>query len=157
MLEQMFRSGVQWSVCRQNPNVNRAIPSKLSIHFIVPPIERDWRGPTSAKTLREHRQCRLDFTGGSLSLKPVVWNRMSDAPASGQIRHFVERHAAISQGVTVWEQFLGTHDHFSGPSRHYSSHMDEAYCATHAIKSPRCHLYMLGIHILRDSPIYIRI
>ncbi|GFU62003.1 HTH_Tnp_Tc3_2 domain-containing protein [Trichonephila clavipes] len=37
-----------------------------------------------------------------------VWRRTSQRSDPAFI---VERHTAISQGVTVWEQFLGTHDH----------------------------------------------
>ncbi|GFV66364.1 uncharacterized protein TNCV_1478281 [Trichonephila clavipes] len=49
----------------------------------------------------------------------------------------VERHTAISQGVTVWEHFLGHTIIFSGPSRHFDSSQIRgryfnADCATHA-------------------------
>ncbi|GFV16074.1 uncharacterized protein TNCV_808531 [Trichonephila clavipes] len=53
----------------------------------------------------------------------------------------VERHTAISQGVTVCEQFLGPHDHLCGPSRHFDSSQIRgryfnADCATHLSSRP---------------------
>ncbi|GFT34922.1 uncharacterized protein TNCV_786431 [Trichonephila clavipes] len=60
---------------------------------------------------------------------------------------------------SVGSNFLGHTIIFSGPSRHFDSSQIRgryfnADCATHAIKSPRCHLSnrIMLVHILRDSP-----
>ncbi|GFV18396.1 uncharacterized protein TNCV_378101, partial [Trichonephila clavipes] len=83
------------------------------------------------------------------------------APASGPIRHLLSRrHTAISRRCdSVGSNFLGHTIIFSGPSRHFDSSQIRgryfnADCATHAIKSPRCHLSnrIMLVHILRDSP-----
>ncbi|GFU19354.1 HTH_Tnp_Tc3_2 domain-containing protein [Trichonephila clavipes] len=72
-----------------------------------------------------------------------VWRRTGQRSDPAFI---VERRTAISQGVTVWgSNFLGHTIIFSAPSRHFDSSQIRgryfnADCATHAIKSPRCHL-----------------
>ncbi|GFX66470.1 uncharacterized protein TNCV_1291511 [Trichonephila clavipes] len=64
----------------------------------------------------------------------------------------VERHTAI-RCDSVGEQFLGHTIIFSGPSRHFDSSQirGNVDCATHAIKSPRCHLDNARPHTARLS------
>ncbi|GFW85508.1 hypothetical protein TNCV_145531 [Trichonephila clavipes] len=71
-----------------------------------------------------------------------VWRRTGQRSDPAFI---VERHTAISQGVRVWGAISWDTIIFSGPSRHFDSSQIRgryfnADCATHAIKSPRCHL-----------------
>ncbi|GFV73864.1 HTH_38 domain-containing protein [Trichonephila clavipes] len=96
--------------------------------------DRSWlEEPTSAKTLPltpHHRQCRLDFCRPRATWSVTDWRRVIFSDESrfslsaddhrtrlrrtGQRSDpafIVERYTAISQGVTVGEQFLGTHDH----------------------------------------------
>ncbi|GFW48352.1 HTH_Tnp_Tc3_2 domain-containing protein [Trichonephila clavipes] len=111
-----------------------------------------------------HRQCRLDFCRPRATWSVTDWRRVIFSDESrfslsaddhrtrvwrrtGQRSDpafIVERHTAISQGVTVWGA-MGHTIIFSGPSRHFDSSQIRgryfnADCATHAIKSPRCHL-----------------
>ncbi|GFS89509.1 HTH_Tnp_Tc3_2 domain-containing protein [Trichonephila clavipes] len=75
-----------------------------------------------------HRQCRIfaeklgcdrlgdvsssvmnpDSVSVMMTTAHVSWRRTGQRSDPAFI---VERHTAISQGVTVWGQFLGTHDH----------------------------------------------
>ncbi|GFT49335.1 HTH_Tnp_Tc3_2 domain-containing protein [Trichonephila clavipes] len=112
-----------------------------------------------------HRQCRLDFCRPRATWSVTDWRRvifsdesrfsLSDDDHRTRVwrctgqrsdpAFIVERHTAISQGVTVWGAILGYTIIFSGPSRHFDSSQIRgryfnADCATHAIKSPRCHL-----------------
>ncbi|GFY13168.1 uncharacterized protein TNCV_364151 [Trichonephila clavipes] len=93
----------------------------------------------------------------SVSVLMTTAHVSGGAPASGPIRHIVERHTAISQRCdSVGSNFLGHTIIFSGPSRHFDSSQIRgryfnADCATHAIKVPFINRIML-VHILRDSP-----
>ncbi|GFU81408.1 HTH_Tnp_Tc3_2 domain-containing protein [Trichonephila clavipes] len=92
--------------------------------------DRFWlEEPTSAKTLTtdpaHHRQCRLDFCRPRATWSVTDWRRVifsdeSRFSLSADDHRDVWRRTgqrsdpafkAISQGVTVWEQFLGTHDY----------------------------------------------
>ncbi|GFU25893.1 uncharacterized protein TNCV_5104171 [Trichonephila clavipes] len=72
-----------------------------------------------------------------------VWRRTGQRSDPAFI---VERHTAISQGVTVWRAI--SWDTRSSlvvlqgtlTARRYVDDIFNADCATHAIKSPRCHL-----------------
>ncbi|GFU22644.1 HTH_Tnp_Tc3_2 domain-containing protein [Trichonephila clavipes] len=91
--------------------------------------DRSWLRPLRRLPLTpHHRQCRLDFcrprqlvtdwrrvifsdeSRFSLVLMTTtrVWRRTGQRSDPAFI---VERHTAISQGVTVWGAIFGTHDH----------------------------------------------
>ncbi|GFT73899.1 transposable element Tcb2 transposase [Trichonephila clavipes] len=112
------------------------VPGTQMIARIVQSEERPLTevGLRSRRPLRRlpltphHRQCRLDFCRPRATWSVTDWRRVvfSDESRfslsaddhrtrvwrrSGQrsdLAFIVERHTAISQGVTVWEQFLGT-------------------------------------------------
>ncbi|GFT21135.1 HTH_Tnp_Tc3_2 domain-containing protein [Trichonephila clavipes] len=141
------------------------VPSRETIRRRLTEVGLRSRRPLRRLPLTpHHRQCRLDFADlGNLEcdrlgdVSSSVMNRFSLSADDHRTRvwrrtgqrsdpaFIVERHTAISQGVTVWgSNFLGHTIIFSGPSRHFDSSQIGRYfnadCATHAIKSPRCHL-----------------
>ncbi|GFY31851.1 hypothetical protein TNCV_4201591 [Trichonephila clavipes] len=86
-----------------------------------------------------------------------VWRRIGQRSDPAFI---VERHTAISQGVTVWgSNFLGHTIIFSGPSRHFDSSQIRGryfnarlcYPCYQVAQVPFINRIML-VHILRDSP-----
>ncbi|GFU87772.1 transposable element Tcb2 transposase [Trichonephila clavipes] len=107
----------------------------------------DWILPTSGNSVTDWRRVIFsDESRFSLSAddhRTRVWRRTGQQSDPAFI---VERHTAISQRCdSVGSNFLGHTIIFSGPSRHFDSSQIRgryfnADCATHAIKSPRCHL-----------------
>ncbi|GFT71366.1 HTH_Tnp_Tc3_2 domain-containing protein [Trichonephila clavipes] len=143
------------------------VPSRETIRRRLTEVGLRSRRPLRRLPLTpHHRQCRLDFCRPRATWSVTDWRRvifsdesrfsLSDDDHRTRVwrrtgqrsdpAFIVERHTAISQGVTVWgSNFLGHTIIFSGPSRHFDSSQIRgryfnADCATHAIKSPRCHL-----------------
>ncbi|GFS47194.1 HTH_Tnp_Tc3_2 domain-containing protein [Trichonephila clavipes] len=129
------------------------VPSRETIRRRLTEVGLRSRCPLRRLPLTpHHRQCRLDFCRPRATWSVTDWRRVIFSDESrfslsdddhrtrvwrrtGQRSEFiVERHTAISQGVTVWGNFLGHTIIFTGPSRHFDSYFN-ADCATHAIKS----------------------
>ncbi|GFX02608.1 HTH_Tnp_Tc3_2 domain-containing protein [Trichonephila clavipes] len=155
------------SIQRHLPPSRHPVPSRETIRRRLTEVGLRSRRPLKRLPLTpHHRQCRLDFCRPRATWSVTDWRRVIFSDESrfslsaddhrtrvwrrtGQLSDpafIVERHTAISQGVTVWgSNFLGHTIIFSGPSRHFDSSQIRgryfnADCATHAIKSPRCHL-----------------
>ncbi|GFV12916.1 HTH_Tnp_Tc3_2 domain-containing protein [Trichonephila clavipes] len=111
------------------------VPSRETIRRRLTEVGLRSRRPLRRLPLTpHHRQCRLDFcrpwatdSGSVTDWRRVIFSDESRFSLSADDHRtrvwrrtgqrsdpafIVERHTAISQGVTVWEQFLfGTHDH----------------------------------------------
>ncbi|GFU88685.1 HTH_Tnp_Tc3_2 domain-containing protein [Trichonephila clavipes] len=113
-----------------------------------------------------HRQCRLDFCRPRATWSVTDWRRVIFSDESRfslsdddhRTRVWEAHRPAVRSGIycraaysnftrcdSVGSNFLGHTIIFSGPSRHFDSSQIRgryfnADCATHAIKSPRCHL-----------------
>ncbi|GFW44734.1 HTH_38 domain-containing protein [Trichonephila clavipes] len=143
------------------------VPSRETIRRRLTEVGLRSRHPLRRLPLTpHHRQCRLDFlpTSGTLSVTQtgdVSSSVMNPDSVSVLMTtaHVSEAHRqAVRSGIycgaaysnftrcdSVGSNFLGHTIIFSGPSRHFDSSQIRgryfnADCATHAIKSPRCHL-----------------
>ncbi|GFX13730.1 transposable element Tcb2 transposase [Trichonephila clavipes] len=108
------------------------VPSRETIRRRLTEVGLRSRRPLRRLPLTpHHRQCRLDFCRLRATWSVTNWRRVIFSDESrfslsaddhrtrvwrrtGQRSDpafIVEWHTAISQGVTVWEQFLGTQDH----------------------------------------------
>ncbi|GFW29885.1 HTH_Tnp_Tc3_2 domain-containing protein [Trichonephila clavipes] len=155
------------SIQRHLPPSRHPVPSRETIRRRLTEVGLRSRRPLRRLPLTpHHRQCRLDFCRPRAAWSVTDWRRVIFSDESrfslsaddhrtrvwrrtGQRSDpafIVERHTAISQGVTVWGAISwDTRSSLSGPSRHFDSSQIRgryfnADCATHAIKSPRCHL-----------------
>ncbi|GFV16336.1 HTH_Tnp_Tc3_2 domain-containing protein [Trichonephila clavipes] len=155
------------SIQRHLPPSRHPVPSRETIRRRLTEVGLRSRRPLRRLPLTpHHRQCRLDFCRPRAAWSVTDWRRVIFSDESrfslsaddhrtrvwrrtGQRSDpafIVERHTAISQGVTVWGAISwDTRSSLSGPSRHFDSsrirgRYFNADCATHAIKSPRCHL-----------------
>ncbi|GFW34938.1 HTH_Tnp_Tc3_2 domain-containing protein [Trichonephila clavipes] len=120
------------SIQRHLPPSRHPVPSRETIRRRLTEVGLRSRRPLRRLPLTpHHRQCRLDFCRPRATWSVTDWRRVIFSEESrfslsaddhrtrvwrrtGQRSDpafIVERHTAISQGVTVWEQFLGTHDH----------------------------------------------
>ncbi|GFS93792.1 HTH_Tnp_Tc3_2 domain-containing protein, partial [Trichonephila clavipes] len=120
------------SIQRHLPPSRHPVPSRETIRRRLTEVGLRSRRPLRRLPLTpHHRQCRLDFCRPRATWSVTDWRRVIFGDESrfslsaddhrtrvwrrtGQRSDpafIVERHTAISQGVTVWEQFLGTHDH----------------------------------------------
>ncbi|GFW77174.1 HTH_Tnp_Tc3_2 domain-containing protein [Trichonephila clavipes] len=120
------------SIQRHLPPSRHPVPSRETIRRRLTEVGLRSRRPLRRLPLTpHHRQCRLDFCRPRATWSVTDWRRvifsdesrfsLSDDDHRTRVwrrtgqrsdpAFIVERHTAISQGVTVWGKFLGTHDH----------------------------------------------
>ncbi|GFX89739.1 HTH_Tnp_Tc3_2 domain-containing protein [Trichonephila clavipes] len=142
------------------------VPSRETIRRRLTEVGLRSRRPLRRLPLTpHHRQCRLDFCRPRATWSVTDWRRVvfSDESrfslSADDHRTCLEaQRPAVRSGIycraaysnftrcdSVGSNFLGHTIIFSGPSRHFDSSQIRgryfnADCATHAIKSPRCHL-----------------
>ncbi|GFU64623.1 HTH_Tnp_Tc3_2 domain-containing protein [Trichonephila clavipes] len=154
------------SIQRHLPPSRHPVPSRETIRRRLTEVGLRSRRPLRRLPLTpHHRQCRLDFCRPRATWSVTDWRRVifSDESrfslSADDHRTCLEAHRpAVRSGIycraaysnftrcdSVGSNFLGHTIIFSGPSRHFDSSQIRgryfnADCATHAIKSPRCHL-----------------
>ncbi|GFU59679.1 HTH_Tnp_Tc3_2 domain-containing protein [Trichonephila clavipes] len=120
------------SIQRHLPPSRHPVPSRETIRRRLTEVGLRSRRPLRRLPLTpHHRQCRLDFCRPRATWSVTDWRRVIFSDESrfslsaddhrtrvwrrtGQRSDpafIVERHTAISQGVTVWGAISGTHDH----------------------------------------------
>ncbi|GFW14991.1 HTH_Tnp_Tc3_2 domain-containing protein [Trichonephila clavipes] len=120
------------SIQRHLPPSRHPVPSRATIRRRLTEVGLRSRRPLRRLPLTpHHRQCRLDFCRPRATWSVTDWRRVIFSDESrfslsaddhrtrvwrrtGQRSDpafIVERHTAISQGVTVWGAISGTHDH----------------------------------------------
>ncbi|GFT53976.1 HTH_Tnp_Tc3_2 domain-containing protein [Trichonephila clavipes] len=139
------------------------VPSRETIRRRLTEVGLRSRRPLRRLPLTpHHRQCRLDFCRPRATWSVTDWRRVIFSDESrfslSNDDHRTRVRPAVRSGIycraaysnftrcdSVGSNFLGHTIIFSGPSRHFDSskirgRYFNADCATHAIKSPRCHL-----------------
>ncbi|GFV52459.1 HTH_Tnp_Tc3_2 domain-containing protein [Trichonephila clavipes] len=120
------------------PPSRHLVPSRETIRRRLTEVGLRSRRPLRRLPLTPHyRQCRLDFCRP----RALEWTETSSPPHTCLSDPAYCRAAYQFHKVTVW----GAISSLCGPSRHFDSSQIRgryfnADCATHAIKSPRCHL-----------------
>ncbi|GFX31516.1 HTH_Tnp_Tc3_2 domain-containing protein [Trichonephila clavipes] len=143
------------SIQRHLPPSRHPVPSRETIRRRLTEVGLRSRRPLRRLPLTpHHRQCRLDFCRPRATWSVTDWRRVifsdesrfslsADDHRTRVWRRTGQRSdpAFIVERHTIsWDTII-----FSGPSRHFDSSQIRgryfnADCATHAIKSPRCHL-----------------
>ncbi|GFW16999.1 HTH_Tnp_Tc3_2 domain-containing protein [Trichonephila clavipes] len=155
------------AIQRHLPPSRHPVPSRETIRRRLTEVGLRSRRPLRRLPLTpHHRQCRLDFCRPRATWSVTDWRRVifsdeyrfSLSADDHHTRVWRRTGPAVRSGIycraaysnftrcdSVGSNFLGHTIIFSGPSRHFDSSQIRgryfnADCATHAIKSPRCHL-----------------